>query len=98
VRDTIPIRGQIGELEVMVPALGAHPAGLAIIGIAAFFAAVVRAPVTGMVLIVEMTATTTLLVPMLTACFAAVLIATAVGNEPIYDTLRRRMPGLDRSE
>jgi CIC family chloride channel protein len=64
----------------------------------AFFAAVVRAPVTGMVLIIEMTATTSLLIPMLAACVASMGVATALGNEPIYDTLRRRIPGLDRSE
>ncbi len=63
----------------------------------ALFASVVRSPVTGIVLIVEMTATTSLLIPMLAASFAAVAVATAMGNEPIYDTLRRRMPGLDRA-
>ena len=79
-------------LQPAVPALGAHAGTMAIVGMATFFAAVVRAPFTGIALIVEMTATTTLLVPMLAACFAAVLVATAVGNEPIYDSLRSRMP------
>ncbi|MCB0964765.1 MAG: chloride channel protein [Acidimicrobiales bacterium] len=74
------------------PAAVASPAALAMVGMAAFFAAVVRAPLTGMVLIVEMTAVTSLLVPMLAACFAAVLVATLVGAEPIYDSLRARLP------
>lgn len=81
-----------GVLQPAVPALGAHAGTMAIVGMATFFAAVVRAPFTGIALIVEMTATTTLLVPMLAACFAAVLVATAVGNAPIYDSLRNRMP------
>lgn len=74
------------------PAAVASPAALAMVGMAAFFSAVVRAPLTGMVLIVEMTAVTSLLVPMLAACFAAVLVATLVGAEPIYDSLRARLP------
>ena len=58
---------------------------------AAFFAATVRAPVTGMVLVVEMTATTEVLVPMMAATAAAVLTAYVVGSSPIYDCLRERM-------
>lgn len=82
-----------GILEPLVPALGSHPGAMAIVGMSAFFAGVVRAPFTGIALLVEMTATTTQLVPMLAACFAAVLAATALGNAPIYDSLRSRMPG-----
>ena len=37
---------------------------------AAFFAAVVRLPVTGIILVTEMTGNSTLLLPMLAACFA----------------------------
>ena len=77
--------------EPLLPALGAQPQALAIVGMSTFFAAVVRAPVTGIILIAEMTATTTLLVPMLAAAFAAVLVATLLRNEPIYDSLRARM-------
>jgi len=77
--------------EPLLPALGTQPTALAIVGMATFFAAVVRAPLTGIVLIAEMTATTTLLVPMLAAAFAAVLVATLLRNEPIYDSLRARM-------
>jgi CIC family chloride channel protein len=57
---------------------------------AAFFTAVVRAPVTGIVLVGEMTNSFVLLLPMLAACFAAMLVPTLLGNAPIYDTLRRR--------
>lgn len=63
---------------------------MAVVGMAAFFSATVRAPLTGMVLVVEMTATTAALVPMLAATGAAVLAAQLVGSEPIYDSLRRR--------
>jgi chloride channel protein, CIC family len=65
---------------------------MALVGMAAFFGATVRAPVTGMVVVTEMTATTATLVPMMAATAAAVLVAYAVGSPPIYDSLRERMP------
>jgi CIC family chloride channel protein len=58
---------------------------------AAFFTAVVRAPVTGIILVIEMTASFTLLLPMLSACFAAMLVPNLLGNAPIYDSLRERI-------
>jgi chloride channel protein, CIC family len=65
---------------------------MALVGMAAFFGATVRAPVTGLVVVAEMTATTEALVPMMAATAAAVLAAYAVGSPPIYDSLRERMP------
>jgi len=65
---------------------------MALAGMAAFFGATVRAPVTALVLVVEMTATTEALVPMMAATAAAVLVANVVGSPPIYDSLRARMP------
>jgi CIC family chloride channel protein len=62
-----------------------------VVGMTAFFTGVVRAPLTGIVLITEMTATTTLMVPMLAAGFGAMLASSLVRGEPIYDTLRSRM-------
>jgi CIC family chloride channel protein len=64
---------------------------MAAVGMAAFFAAVVRAPLTGILLVTEMIASTALTVPLLAACAAAVLAATLLRNPPIYDTLRMRM-------
>lgn len=63
----------------------------AIVGMSTFFAAVVRAPITGVVLIMEMTATTSLAIPMILAAATAVLMATAMKGAPIYDTLRARL-------
>ena len=65
---------------------------MAIVGMAAFFGATVRAPVTGIVIVVEMTATTSVVVPMLAATAAAVLAAELLQSPPIYDSLRERMP------
>ena len=65
---------------------------MALVGMAAFFGATVRAPITGMVVVTEMTATTETLVPMMAATAAAVLVAYMVGSPPIYESLRERMP------
>ncbi|MER5871427.1 ClC family H(+)/Cl(-) exchange transporter [Streptomyces sp. NPDC002044] len=77
----------------LLPHDGSGAASFAIVGMAALFTAAVRAPVTGIVLVVEMTGATSLLVPLLTACFAATLTADRMGSAPVYDSLRLRMPG-----
>jgi chloride channel protein, CIC family len=67
-----------------------RPAAFAVVGMAAFFTAVVvRAPVTGIILVTELTGCFTLLLPMLLACFAAMTVPTLLGDPPIYDSLRR---------
>ena len=43
----------------------AHAAAFAVVGMAAFFTAVVRAPLTGIILVTEMTDNSRLLLPML---------------------------------
>jgi CIC family chloride channel protein len=70
-----------------VPGSATHPMADAVIGMAAFFTAVVRAPVTGIILVIELTGSFTLLLPMLSACFAAMLVPTLLANPPIYDSL-----------
>lgn len=70
----------------------ADPAAFAVVGMAAFFTAVVGAPVTGIVLVMEMTASFTLLLPMLTACFGAMIVPIMLRCPPIYDSLGRRLP------
>ncbi|WP_405420187.1 ClC family H(+)/Cl(-) exchange transporter [Streptomyces erythrochromogenes] len=75
----------------LLPAGAAGPAVFAVVGMAAVFTGVVRAPLTGIVLVTEMTGAGVLLLPLLTACFAAAVTADRMGSAPIYDTLRRRM-------
>ena len=71
------------------PYVAERPAAFAVVGMAAFFTAVVRAPVTGIILVTEMTGCFTFLLPMLLACFAAMTVPTLLGDPPIYDSLRR---------
>jgi CIC family chloride channel protein len=76
--------------------LNIQPEGFAVVGMAAFFTGVVRAPLTGIVLVVEMTANVTMLLPMLGACFMAMLAPTLKRDSPIYDSLRERTLARER--
>jgi CIC family chloride channel protein len=78
--------GQLCQLAF--PDLNIQPEGFAVVGMVAFFVGVVRAPLTGIVLVVEMTANVTMLLPMLGACFTAMLVPTLMRDPPIYDSLR----------
>jgi CIC family chloride channel protein len=71
-----------------LPSAAAHPTEYAVVGMAALFTAVVRAPLTGIILAIELTGSFTLLLPMLAACFAAMLVPTLLHDPPIYDSLR----------
>lgn len=77
----------------LFPHLGIAPEAFAVVGMAAFFTGIVQAPVTGIVLVTEMTADVSTLLPMLAACFAAMLVAHLLRTTPIYDTLLERVIG-----
>lgn len=64
---------------------------LMIAGMSGLFAASVRAPFTGIVLVMEMCAITTISISMLATAGAAVIVAAALRSAPIYDTLREQM-------
>jgi CIC family chloride channel protein len=72
------------------PDAAASPTAYAVVGMTAFFTAVVRAPLTGIALATEMTGSATLLLPMLAACFGAMVVTNLLGIPPIYDLLRER--------
>ena len=74
-----------------LPGSGIEPTAFAIVGMAAFFIGVVQAPVTGIVLATEMTASFTMLLPMLVAGAAAMLLPALLRSLPIYDSLRQRV-------
>ncbi len=73
--------------KFMIPHMAVAPTAFALVAMAAFFTGAVRAPVTGIVLVTELTASFTQLMPMLWACFGAMVIPTLFGNRPIYDSL-----------
>jgi CIC family chloride channel protein len=73
--------------QQIFPTYSIQPEAFVIIGMAAFFTAVVRAPLTGIVLVVEMTGNFDMLLPILGGCFTAMMVPTVMRNEPIYDSL-----------
>ena len=77
--------------QAALPGLGIEPEAFAVVGMAAFFTGVVQSPITGIVLVTEMTAAFTTLLPMLAACFAAMVAVNFLRTAPIYDSLRERM-------
>jgi len=78
-------------LNLVFPSWELSPLSWAIVGMSTFFAAVVRAPVTGVVLVAEMTAQTSLLIPMILAAAVAVVTTTTMRAQPVYDSLRERL-------
>lgn len=51
---------------------------------------IVRAPLTGIVLTVELTGEYDYMLPLLVCCFVAYGVAEAMNNAPIYEALRER--------
>ncbi|EEP92880.1 H(+)/Cl(-) exchange transporter ClcA [Yersinia kristensenii] len=62
----------------------------AIAGMGALFAASVRAPLTGIVLVLEMTDNYQLILPMIVTCLGATLIAQFMGGKPLYSAILAR--------
>jgi chloride channel protein, CIC family len=69
-------------------AYGLQPREFALVGMAVFFGAVVRSPITGIILIAELTGSSNYFLAMLGATFASVTVATLLKDPPIYDSLR----------
>jgi Chloride channel protein EriC len=55
------------------------------------FAATVRAPLTGIVLVMEMSDNYQLILPMIITCLGATLIAQALGGMPLYTSILEKI-------
>lgn len=73
------------------PGLGINPVACAVVGMGTLFSACVRAPLTGIVLTVEMTGRGDLTLGLLGGSLAAMVVAMLLNSEPIYETLKRQM-------
>lgn len=81
----------VGQVAHAVwPAAVPIPAVFAVVGMAAYFTAIVRAPLTGIMLIVEMTGNYSQMLSLLVSCFCAYAVAEALKELPIYETLLER--------
>ena len=83
----------------LLPTVAPTPTAFAVLGMAAVFTASVRAPLTGITLILEMTGEQRQLFALCAACLVAYLVAEALRDRPIYEALleddmaRRRAAG-----
>lgn len=77
------ILGQLGITDI-------SPGIFAIVGMSTLFAASVRAPVTGIILVTEMTNNYEFLLPMMISTLCATLTAQKMGGKPIYTQILER--------
>ena len=66
------------------------PGMFAVAGMGALFAAAVRAPLTGIILVVEMTQNYYLILPLMVTCLTSTTIVQHFNNPPIYEQLLQR--------
>jgi CIC family chloride channel protein len=76
--------------QLIAPSAIPVPAVFAVVGMAAYFTAIVRAPLTGVVLIIEMTGNYEQMLPLLVSCFFAYAVAEVLKDLPIYEVLLER--------
>lgn len=68
-----------------------YMADMVVFGMAAYFAAVVKSPVTGSVLIMEMTGSFQHMLALLAVSLSAYVVSDLTGGRPVYDELLERM-------
>jgi CIC family chloride channel protein len=65
---------------------------------AALFCATVRAPLTGIVLTIEMTGNYWMILPLIITCMTASIVAQGLGGKPIYTVLLKRTLDLAKAK
>ena len=80
--------GTVGTVaHHLFPAYTATPGAYALVGMGAVFAGIVRAPMTSVVMIFEMTQDYAVIVPLMIANLVSLFIASRLHHEPIYEAL-----------
>jgi CIC family chloride channel protein len=77
--------------KMIFPEAVDDPAIFAVAGMAGIFAATVRAPITGVVLAIELTSNFALILPLILTALVASVLTTLIGNKPIYTELLKRV-------
>lgn len=77
--------------EYVFPEANLQMGSFVVVGMGALFAATVRAPLTGIVLVLEMTTSYTLILPMVITCLGATLVAQILGGRPLYTVLMEKI-------
>jgi chloride channel protein, CIC family len=80
--------GSVGTLaHSLLPAYTATPGAYALVGMGAVFAGIVRAPMTSVLMIFEMTQDYAVIVPLMISNLVSLFIASRLQHEPIYEAL-----------
>ncbi|MGB9072365.1 MAG: chloride channel protein [Terriglobales bacterium] len=80
--------GTVGTVaHHLLPAYTATPGAYALVGMGAVFAGIVRAPMTSVLMIFEMTQDYAVIVPLMIANLVSLFIASRLQHEPIYEAL-----------
>jgi len=80
--------GCVGTLaHHLLPAYTATPGAYALVGMGAAFAGIVRAPMTSVLMIFEMTQDYAVIVPLMIANLVSLFIASRLQKQPIYEAL-----------
>jgi len=80
--------GTVGTVaHHLFPAYTATPGAYALVGMGAAFAGIVRAPMTSVLMIFEMTQDYAVIVPLMIANLVSLFIASRLQHEPIYEAL-----------
>src|SRR6202521_2037751 len=80
--------GTVGTVaHRLFPAYTATPGAYALVGMGALFAGIVRAPMTSVLMIFEMTQDYAVIVPLMIANLVSLFIASRLQHEPIYEAL-----------
>lgn len=78
----------------LFPSITAPTGAYALVGMAAFFAVVVRGPITAILIIFELTGTYEIILPVMTSVVIGVIVARVFSKDSIY-TARLRRKGID---
>jgi CIC family chloride channel protein len=82
------VGGSVGTVaHHFFPASTATPGAYALVGMGAVFAGIVRAPMTSVLMIFEMTQDYAVIVPLMIANMISLFIASRLQHEPIYEAL-----------
>src|SRR5208337_262934 len=80
--------GTVGTVaHLLLPGYTATPGAYALVGMGAVFAGIVRAPMTSVVMIFEMTQDYAVIVPLMIANLVSLFISSRLQREPIYEAL-----------